>query len=115
MSTIQSVQGTDCGYINLQNIRETEKGYQNIVIHAVETMLILLLAYSYLLIGSGAISIMVQFRVGHDIRFCDIFELQKEIGAKKYFGLTFFILSVDVIPHQAFSSMSFYGLLLTLP
>ena len=65
-------------------ISEVKGGYQHIIARTVDNdMLILLLAYSYLLIQSGAISILVQSGVSHNFRLYDIVELQKEIGAKK--------------------------------
>ena len=98
--------------------KSSEGGYQHIVVYTVDTdVLILLLAYSYLLIESGAICILVQFGVGYDVRFYDIVELQNEIGAKNCW-IAIFHVSVDVIPHQAFPSMGsanfgLYGLSLS--
>ena len=65
-------------------ISQAKRGYQHIVIRTVDTdVLILLIPNSHLFIEGGVVSALVQFGVGHNVRFYDIFELRVKIGTTK--------------------------------
>ena len=79
-------------------INLADQGYKHIVLRTVDSdVLVLMLAYSHVMLQSGAITIYVQFGVGIYKKYYNIINLSEKIGLKNCLGLPFFMPSPDVM------------------